>query len=221
MLGTLRDSFNDALRARSSTASPIRRGGAARRLRSAVAYATLWFVYGVIAKSSQDLNADMAEMVVWTRELALGYPEAPAAARIGLVGVVQGLSVRRLGLSCCSRSVTVSAGIFLAIELCAEWLAKREARGRSVSARHDPVLQFPRPEVRPELDADPALGARDVGDAARARHAASRLGGACRARRRGRDAGEILVGVPDCRSGARGRHASQASRLFPLGARRG
>ena len=40
-------------------------------------YGALWFVYGVIAKSSQDLNADMAEMVVWTRELALGYPKHP------------------------------------------------------------------------------------------------------------------------------------------------
>ena len=31
----------------------------------------------MIAKSAQDLNADMAEMVVWTRELALGYPKHP------------------------------------------------------------------------------------------------------------------------------------------------
>ena len=53
----------------------------ARRRRAALvfcmAYATLWFVYAVIAKSAQDLNADMAEMVVWTRELALGYPKHP------------------------------------------------------------------------------------------------------------------------------------------------
>ena len=40
-------------------------------------YGVLWFVYGVIAKSSQDLNADMAEMVVWTREPALGYSKHP------------------------------------------------------------------------------------------------------------------------------------------------
>ena len=44
---------------------------------SSLGYALLWFIYGVIAKSSQDLNADMAEMVVWTRELALGYPKHP------------------------------------------------------------------------------------------------------------------------------------------------
>ena len=41
----------------------------------ALGYGALWFVYGLIAKSSQDLNADMAEMVVWTREPALGYPK--------------------------------------------------------------------------------------------------------------------------------------------------
>ena len=53
----------------------------ARRRRAALVfvlgYGALWFVYGVIAKSSQDLNADMAEMVVWTREPALGYPKHP------------------------------------------------------------------------------------------------------------------------------------------------
>ena len=53
----------------------------ARRRRAALTfvlgYGALWFVYGVIAKSSQDLNADMAEMVVWMRELALGFPKHP------------------------------------------------------------------------------------------------------------------------------------------------
>src|SRR6185312_10100112 len=42
-----------------------------------VTYAAAWAVYGIIAKSSQDINADMAEMVVWAREPALGYPKHP------------------------------------------------------------------------------------------------------------------------------------------------
>ena len=41
------------------------------------AYAAAWLLYGLIAKSSQSVNADMAEMVVWSRELALGYPKHP------------------------------------------------------------------------------------------------------------------------------------------------
>jgi hypothetical protein len=42
-----------------------------------LAYAALWALYAVIAKSSQGINADMAEMIVWTREPALGYPKHP------------------------------------------------------------------------------------------------------------------------------------------------
>ena len=40
-------------------------------------YAAAWAIYGIVAKSSQDVNADMAEMVVWAREPALGYPKHP------------------------------------------------------------------------------------------------------------------------------------------------
>jgi 4-amino-4-deoxy-L-arabinose transferase-like glycosyltransferase len=124
MLGTLRDSFNDALvRLVDGLADP------ARRRRNAfvfcVAYATLWFVYALIAKSSQDLNADMAEMVVWTRELALGYPKHPpflAWVVWAWFKVFPFADWAYLLLA----AVTVSAGIFLAIELCAEWLAKEK-----------------------------------------------------------------------------------------------
>src|SRR3954453_10828037 len=53
----------------------------ARRYRTAMllclAYGLAWAVYAVIAKSSQGMNADMAEMVVWAHEPALGYPKHP------------------------------------------------------------------------------------------------------------------------------------------------
>ena len=42
-----------------------------------IAFAAAWMIYGVIAKSSQDINADMAEMVIWARAPALGYPKHP------------------------------------------------------------------------------------------------------------------------------------------------
>ena len=62
--------------------------------------------------------------------------------------------------------------------------------------------------------ADPALGARHVGDAARARHAPCRLGGARRARRRRRDADEILVGVPARRARACGARRIRSARDY-------
>jgi 4-amino-4-deoxy-L-arabinose transferase-like glycosyltransferase len=40
-------------------------------------YALVWTLYGSIAKSSQDLHPDMAELISWSRDLALGYPKHP------------------------------------------------------------------------------------------------------------------------------------------------
>ncbi len=45
-----------------------------------VAYVAIWTVYGVLAKGSQDVHADMAEVVAWSRELALGYKHPPLSA---------------------------------------------------------------------------------------------------------------------------------------------
>ncbi|MBM3526688.1 MAG: glycosyltransferase family 39 protein [Alphaproteobacteria bacterium] len=53
----------------------------ARRERTVVAvlagYVAIWTLYGVLAKSSQDLHVDMTEVAAWARELALGYPKHP------------------------------------------------------------------------------------------------------------------------------------------------
>jgi 4-amino-4-deoxy-L-arabinose transferase-like glycosyltransferase len=54
---------------------PQRRGQAAMLV--ALGYAVVWTLYAVIAKSSQDLNGDMAEMVIWSRQPAFGYPRHP------------------------------------------------------------------------------------------------------------------------------------------------
>jgi 4-amino-4-deoxy-L-arabinose transferase-like glycosyltransferase len=56
----------------------------ARRDRTALiliaAYVVVWALYGVIAKSSQDIHFDMAEAFAWSRHLALGYPKHPPLA---------------------------------------------------------------------------------------------------------------------------------------------
>jgi 4-amino-4-deoxy-L-arabinose transferase-like glycosyltransferase len=100
-------------------ADPARRRRAALAL--VVGYGALWFIYAVIAKSSQDLNADLGEMIVWTRELALGYskhPPLPAWILWGWFSVFPLVEWAYYLLA----AITLSAGIFIAIELSAEWL---------------------------------------------------------------------------------------------------
>ena len=43
-------------------------------------YVALWTLYGVVAKSSQDIHYDSAEVVAWSRELSFGYPKHPPFA---------------------------------------------------------------------------------------------------------------------------------------------
>ena len=43
-------------------------------------YAAVWTLYGAIAKSSQDLNPDMGEVVAWSHEIVLGSPKHPPLA---------------------------------------------------------------------------------------------------------------------------------------------
>lgn len=43
-------------------------------------YALAWTIYGVIAKGSQDIHADMSELVAWARSPALGYLKHPPLA---------------------------------------------------------------------------------------------------------------------------------------------
>jgi len=124
MLASLRDNFNEALaRLVDGLADPARRRRAA--LVFSLGYGALWFVYGVIAKSSQDLNADMAEMVVWSRELAWGYPKHPPLLAFVLWGWFRIFPLADWAYILLA-VVTVSIGIFLAIELCAEWLAREK-----------------------------------------------------------------------------------------------
>ena len=45
------------------------------------AYLLLWTLYAVVAKSSQDIHIDMAELIVWSRDLAFGFfKHSPLAA---------------------------------------------------------------------------------------------------------------------------------------------
>ena len=43
-------------------------------------YALLWTVYGLLAKAGQGVQTDPAEIVAWSRHLALGYIKHPPLA---------------------------------------------------------------------------------------------------------------------------------------------
>src|SRR3979411_2229886 len=106
--------FNDTLaRLIDALADPARRRRGA--LVFALGYGTLWLTYGLIAKSSQDLNADMAEMVGWTREPARGSPKHPP-----LLAWVLWAWFRIFPLADWSyillAVITVAGGIYLAVE---------------------------------------------------------------------------------------------------------
>jgi 4-amino-4-deoxy-L-arabinose transferase-like glycosyltransferase len=123
-ISRLLDPFHDMIaRLVDGLADPARRRRAALVL--VFGYGVLWFIYAVIAKSSQDLNADMAEMVVWTRELALGYskhPPLPAWILWAWFAVLPLADWAYFLLS----AVTLAAGILIVIELSAEWLAREK-----------------------------------------------------------------------------------------------
>src|SRR4029450_3552311 len=63
---------------------PTRRNRTA--LIAALVYAATWPLYAIVAKSSQGINADLGEMVVWSRNLAWGYPKHPPLAAWILAG---------------------------------------------------------------------------------------------------------------------------------------
>ncbi len=67
-----------AARLTAALADPARRERAA--VATIVGYVLVWTLYGVIAKSSQDVHFDMAELWAWAQVPAFGYPKHPPLA---------------------------------------------------------------------------------------------------------------------------------------------
>ena len=76
-----------------------------RRERTALivlaAYAVIWTLYGVLAKASQDMQFDTAELVALSRELVLGYRQASADGRLAGERLVQPVSDPGLDATIC------------------------------------------------------------------------------------------------------------------------
>src|SRR5262249_45688115 len=97
----------------------------ARRRRVAlwlvIAYGLAWWVYAIVAKSSQDLNADMAGVVVGAPPPPPGYSQQPPLLAWVLAAWFAIFPHADWAFWLLS-AITLAAGIFLAIELCGEWL---------------------------------------------------------------------------------------------------
>jgi 4-amino-4-deoxy-L-arabinose transferase-like glycosyltransferase len=87
----------------------------------AVAYGLAWWVYAIVAKSSQDLNADMAEMVVWAQQPALGYSKHPPLLA-WVLAVWFAIFPHADWAFWLLSAITLAAGLYLAFELAGEWL---------------------------------------------------------------------------------------------------
>lgn len=102
---------------------PQRRDRAAAQF--LVLYGALWAVYGLISRSTRDLNADMAEMVIWTRELALGYPKHPPLPAGILWLWFEIFPVTDWAYTLLA-AVNLSLGLYFAFKLASEWLEREK-----------------------------------------------------------------------------------------------
>jgi 4-amino-4-deoxy-L-arabinose transferase-like glycosyltransferase len=87
-----------------------------------LAYAAIWTLYAVIAKSTQGINVDMAEMVVWSRVPALGYPRHPPLLAWLVTAWFAIFPLADWAYHLLAVTV-VSAGLYVGFILAGEWLA--------------------------------------------------------------------------------------------------
>jgi 4-amino-4-deoxy-L-arabinose transferase-like glycosyltransferase len=84
-------------------------------------YAFVWTIYGVIAKGSQDIHADMAELVTWGRSPALGYLKHPPMAAWLVAAWFKVFPVAEWSYYLLAM-VTATAGLWVAWRISADYL---------------------------------------------------------------------------------------------------
>lgn len=84
-------------------------------------YASLWYVYLMIARSSTDMHPDMAEMLTWAQELSLGYPKHPPLPAFILWLWFKVFPVSEWAYTLLAVT-NIAVGLYAAFRLCAVWL---------------------------------------------------------------------------------------------------
>lgn len=87
----------------------------------ALAYAICWTLYATIAKSSQGMNADMAEMVVWGGHFEWGYPKHPPFLP-WVIGAWFAVMPRADWAFYLLSGLNLGAGLYVSFLLAGEWL---------------------------------------------------------------------------------------------------
>lgn len=97
----------------------------ARETRAAIVflliYASLWYIYLIIARSTTDMHPDMAEMVTWAQELSLGYPKHPPLPAFILRFWFSIFPISEWAYTLLAM-INLSCGLYCAFRLCSEWL---------------------------------------------------------------------------------------------------
>ena len=84
-------------------------------------YSCLWYVYWVVSRSSRDMHPDIAEMLVWSRELALGYPKHPPLPAGILWAWFAVFPVTDWAYTLLA-VLNIALGLYFAFRLSAQWL---------------------------------------------------------------------------------------------------
>ncbi len=90
-----------------------------------VGYGVVWTLFGVIAKSNQDLHPDMAEMIAWSRNLAFGFPKHPPFAAIVVRGWFAWFPVTDWAFYLLA-AVTATLALWIAWQLYADYLPPKK-----------------------------------------------------------------------------------------------
>ena len=90
-------------------------------LAAAFAYVVLWLVYAIVSRSTFDINADMAEQVVWARHLDWGYPKHPPLLAWLLAAWFAVFPATDWAYNLLA-ALNLGLGLYLAYVLAGEWL---------------------------------------------------------------------------------------------------
>ena len=124
-------------------------------------YLFIWTLYGVIAKSNQDLHVDMTELIAWSRDLAFGFPKHPPFAAILVRGwfawfPIDDWTYYLLAI------LTATTTLWIAWQLFDGLSAAHQTGDRALPSNVHPIFQFPRVEIQREYRPHAVVGGHHI-----------------------------------------------------------